>query len=104
MDRGTSAIVSADAVSGNDMTRVKQSPQRTSAQSKTIPSDKQPMALFARLPDDLLTRLFAKAKALDLPAKAELFSAGAPGDECYRVEKGSLKVSVISKNGTERTL
>ena len=103
MDRETSAP--CDAVNGNEMTGAKKSPhQRTLDPPKELPRDKQPMALFARLPDDLLTRLFTKARTLDLPAKAELFSAGAPGDECYRVEKGSLKVSVISKNGTERTL
>jgi CRP-like cAMP-binding protein len=104
MDQATSTMASADAISGNEMTRAKAGlhEQRTTAQA--MPRTEQPLALFARLPDDLLTRLFAKAKTLDLPAKAELFSAGAPGDECYRVQKGSLKVSVISKNGTERTL
>ncbi len=68
------------------------------------PIAKHPMGLFDGLPDDLLSQLFAGAKTLDLAAKAELFPAGVPGDECYRVETGSLKVSVISKNGMERTL
>ena len=107
MDRGTSMMFSRDTVSRNEMARAKTGlpEQRPIAQAKVIPPRaEQAMALFARLPDDLLTRLFAKAKTLNLPAKTELFSVGAPGDECYRVEKGSLKVSVTSKNGTERTL
>jgi len=105
MDQGPSVILSADGVSGNEMSRVKAGPpERAPAQSQTMTDAPPPMALFARLPDELLARLFGKAKTLDLPAKTELFSAGAPGDECYRVEKGSLKVSVISKDGTERTL
>ncbi len=62
------------------------------------------MALFNALPADLLSRLFTKARTRELAAKTELFPAGAPGDECYRVEKGLLKVSVISKDGIERTL
>jgi CRP-like cAMP-binding protein len=98
-------ILSADAVSGNEMSRVKAGvPEPTPAQPKKMPGAQRPMALFAHLPDDLLARLFAKAKTFDLPAKTELFSAGSPGDECYRVEEGSLKVSVMSKDGTERTL
>jgi CRP/FNR family cyclic AMP-dependent transcriptional regulator len=98
-------MLSAEAVRRNEMTREKTGlHERTPTQPGTVTDAKQPMALFARLPDDLLTRLFAKAKTLELPAKSELFFAGAPGDECYRVEKGSLKVSVMSQNGTERTL
>src|SRR5579871_5638392 len=100
MDRGTSTALSVGMVSGNEMTRVKVElyEQRPNVQAKAARPD-QAMALFARLPDDLLTRLFAKARTLNLAAKAELFPAGAPGDECYRVERGSLKVSVTSKNG-----
>lgn len=87
------------------MNKAKSDPQEPAPVAlNTASRPKQPMALFERLPDDLMSRLFAKAKTLELPAKAELFPAGAPGDACYRVEKGSLKVSVISKNGTERTL
>ena len=33
-----------------------------------------------------------------------LFIAGDPGDGCYRVEQGLLKVSMISPSGAERIL
>jgi len=68
------------------------------------PFAKPPSALFESLPGDLLTRMFANARILNLAAKTELFAADSPGNECYRVEEGSLKVSVISKAGVERTL
>ncbi len=102
MDKGSSDMLATDPVSGSDMNKANTGlSEPTSAQGNGMPHS---MALFAHLPEELLGRLFAKAKNLDLPAKQELFAAGTPGDECYRVEKGSLKVSVISKNGTERTL
>ena len=105
MDRAARTMSSSDTINGSEMTKAKSNPQEAAPVEPNMASrPKQPMALFERLPDDLMSRLFAKAKTLELPAKAELFPAGAPGDACYRVEKGSLKVSVISKNGTERTL
>src|SRR3954462_907747 len=79
MDQGPSVILSADGVSGNEMSRVKAGPPaRAPAQSQTMTDAPPPMALFARLPDELLAQLFGKAKTFDLPAKTELFSAGAP--------------------------
>ena len=33
-----------------------------------------------------------------------LFVAGDSGDGCYRIEKGLLKVSIVSASGTERIL
>ena len=33
-----------------------------------------------------------------------LFLAGDPGDSCYRVEDGLLKVTMVSRTGIERIL
>ncbi len=49
-------------------------------------------------------QLFDSAKPVRLAADAVLFIAGDPGDGCYRVEQGLLKVSIISPSGTERIL
>ena len=48
--------------------------------------------------------LFAAARPHRLKADQTLFTAGDPGDGCYRVEQGLLKVSVVSPSGGERIL
>jgi CRP-like cAMP-binding protein len=63
-----------------------------------------PPNLFSVLPDSLYARLFATAKHVRLAADEVLFIAGDPGDGCYRVEHGLLKVSIISPAGAERIL
>jgi CRP-like cAMP-binding protein len=63
-----------------------------------------PPNLFSVLPDSLYARLFATAKHVRLAADEVLFIAGDPGDGCYRVEQGLLKVSIISPAGAERIL
>ncbi len=60
------------------------------------------MALFNSLPSDLLPRLFAKARSRNLIKGQELFAEGEPGQECYRVRRGTLKISVVSQGGLER--
>jgi CRP/FNR family transcriptional regulator, cyclic AMP receptor protein len=50
------------------------------------------------------TTLFARAKLVRLAAGDILLRAGAPGDGCYRVEDGLLKVTVVSSSGAERIL
>ena len=55
-------------------------------------------------PDTLAVKLFANARAVKLAADEVLFVAGDPGDGCYRVEQGLLKVSMISPSGAERIL
>jgi CRP/FNR family cyclic AMP-dependent transcriptional regulator len=60
--------------------------------------------LLSILPADLSAGLFQQARAVDLAANETLFLAGDPGDGCYRVDDGLLKVSVVSPSGTERIL
>jgi CRP/FNR family transcriptional regulator, cyclic AMP receptor protein len=62
------------------------------------------LRLLSELPADLPTKLFANANQLRLAAGKILFRAGAPGDGCYRVEDGPLKVTMVSSSGAERIL
>ena len=52
--------------------------------------------IFSRLPEKLANDLFAKSRLVKIVADQTLFTAGDPGDGCYRVESGLMKVSVIS--------
>ncbi len=61
-------------------------------------------SLFSGLPQSLSALLFANAKPVHLAAGQVLFVAGDPGDGCYRVENGLLKVSIVSASGGERIL
>ena len=60
--------------------------------------------LLSELPADLPTKLFANAKRVRLAAGQILFRAGSPGEGCYRVEDGLLKVMMVSRSGAERIL
>jgi CRP-like cAMP-binding protein len=60
--------------------------------------------LLSDVPPQISADLFGKARAVQLAADAVLFLEGDPGDGCYRVEQGLLKVSVISSTGGERIL
>jgi CRP/FNR family transcriptional regulator, cyclic AMP receptor protein len=60
--------------------------------------------IFSHLPEDLTKRLFARSRALKLAPDQVLFLAGDPGDGCYHVNKGLLKVSMASHTGGERIL
>ena len=60
--------------------------------------------LLSRLPTHLTTDLFAGANPVKLAADQVLFVAGDPGDSCYRVERGLLKVTMVSRSGIERIL
>jgi CRP/FNR family transcriptional regulator, cyclic AMP receptor protein len=60
--------------------------------------------LFSALPQRFSGALFANAKPVRLAADQALFVADDPGDGCYRIEKGLIKVSMVSANGAERTL
>jgi CRP/FNR family transcriptional regulator, cyclic AMP receptor protein len=60
--------------------------------------------LLSRLPTYLTTDLFAGANPVKLAADQVLFLAGDPGDSCYRVELGLLKVTMVSRSGIERIL
>ena len=61
-------------------------------------------SLLSSLPDEMSAGLFAAARPVRLAADQTLFVAGDPGDGCYRVEEGLLKVSVVSPSGSERIL
>ena len=60
--------------------------------------------LLSRLPTHLATDLFASATRVKLAENQVLFLAGDPGDSCYRVEDGLLKVTMVSRSGIERIL
>ena len=45
----------------------------------------------------LATDLFVGAKPVRLAADEVLFLAGDPGDGCYRIEDGLLKVTMVSR-------
>jgi CRP/FNR family transcriptional regulator, cyclic AMP receptor protein len=60
--------------------------------------------LLSDLPEPLSAGLLAHAKPVNLSADASLFMAGDPGDGCYRLNEGLLKVSIASPSGAERIL
>jgi CRP-like cAMP-binding protein len=60
--------------------------------------------VFSVLPPDLSTGLFGQSRTIELAANQVLFLAGDPGNGCYRIDEGLLKVSFVSPTGTERIL
>jgi CRP-like cAMP-binding protein len=60
--------------------------------------------LLSMLPADLSADLFGRAKPIHLDPGQTLFLAGNPGDGCYRVDEGLVKVHVISPSGGDRIL
>src|SRR3979490_2270594 len=60
--------------------------------------------MLSILPGDLSTSLFAQARVVHLAPDQTLFLAGDPGDGCYWVNEGLLKVNVVSPSGGERIL
>ena len=60
--------------------------------------------LLTGLPEHLFASLFSRARTVRLKADEVLFLAGDTGDGCYRVEEGLLKVTMVSRAGTERIL
>jgi CRP/FNR family cyclic AMP-dependent transcriptional regulator len=61
-------------------------------------------SLLSGLPGHLATDLFAGAKPVNVAADEVLFLASDTGDGCYRIEDGLLKVTMVSRSGTERIL
>ena len=61
-------------------------------------------SVLAALPGRLATDLFTGAKPVRLDGNEVLFIAGDPGDGCYRIEDGLLKVTMLSRSGSERIL
>jgi CRP/FNR family transcriptional regulator, cyclic AMP receptor protein len=64
----------------------------------------RPTDLLSDLPEQLSTGLLANAKPVKLGANEILFLAGDPGDGCFRLNEGLLKVSMVSPTGAERIL
>jgi CRP-like cAMP-binding protein len=62
------------------------------------------MHLLSDLPGRLSTDLFASAKLVLLVTGEALFLTGDSGDDCYRIENGLLKVTMVSHSGDERIL
>jgi CRP/FNR family transcriptional regulator, cyclic AMP receptor protein len=60
--------------------------------------------LLSDLPDRVSDGLLANARPVKLAADEFLFLAGDPGDGCYRLNEGLLKVSIVSPAGAERIL
>jgi CRP/FNR family transcriptional regulator, cyclic AMP receptor protein len=59
---------------------------------------------FSALPADFVTELFGAARTVALPRHQVLFRAGDPGDGCYRVIDGLLKVTAAAPSRRERIL
>jgi CRP/FNR family cyclic AMP-dependent transcriptional regulator len=60
--------------------------------------------LLTVIPEHLSAQLFATGRRVTLAADQTLFLAGDPGDGCYWIDKGLLKVSIVGPSGTERIL
>jgi CRP/FNR family transcriptional regulator, cyclic AMP receptor protein len=60
--------------------------------------------LLLGLPGRVLADVFASTKPVKLAANKVLFDAGDPGNGCYRVDEGLLKVVMVSHTGSERIL
>src|SRR5499433_82390 len=60
--------------------------------------------LLSDLPDRVSAGLLANARPVKLAADEILFLAGDPGDGCYRLNEGLLKVSMVAPTGAERIL
>jgi CRP-like cAMP-binding protein len=69
-----------------------------------MPTTRVTPSLLSGLPEHLSANLFASATPVKLNADGVLFMSGDAGDGCYRVEDGLLKVTMMSRSGTERIL
>lgn len=59
---------------------------------------------FSALPDEVARRLLDRATAIKLNPDQTLFIAGDPGDGCYLIDEGLLKVELASEGGVQRIL
>jgi CRP/FNR family transcriptional regulator, cyclic AMP receptor protein len=69
-----------------------------------MPPARPSQSLLSGLPEHLSANLFTSATPVRLAADEVLFMAGDAGDGCYRVEDGLLKVTMVSRSGSERIL
>src|SRR5262245_58024284 len=93
-------------MSRNGVKNMGQSPSAGSSeragQQQAIQSTNQ--GLLTRLPEHFVANLFSRATTMRLKADEVLFLAGDAGDGCYRIEDGLLKVTMVSRAGSERIL
>src|SRR5580765_1422747 len=82
----------------------KERPDRPSLWSVMAKPPRVSENILSVLPPDLSAALSAAARLHKLKADQTLFTAGDPGDGCYRIETGLLKISVVSPSGGERIL
>ena len=75
-------------------------PQAPSLQSRTPHAD----SILTRLPEPYSSRLLVNAKPLLLSKGQALFRRGDPGDGCYWLQRGVLKIIITSPSGDERIL
>ena len=88
---------------GNGAKNMRQSrSSETAVQQQAIQSTNQ--GLLTGLPEHLVASLFSRATTIRLKADEVLFLAGDAGDGCYRVDDGLLKVTMVSRAGSERIL
>jgi len=59
---------------------------------------------LSELPEALFLKLFKEATACSLQSGEPLFRAGDPGDGCYRIQTGLVKIVVASRQGEERII
>lgn len=59
---------------------------------------------FAALPPEVTGRLLERANPVKIGASQTLFIAGDPGDGCYIIDEGLLKVELASEAGVNRIL
>jgi CRP/FNR family transcriptional regulator, cyclic AMP receptor protein len=86
-------------------TRLSRPPGRGSAEiSQQQTTRLTTKSLLSGLPQDLFTSLFNHATTVRLKSDEVLFLAGDAGDGCYRIEEGLLKVTMMSRAGSERIL
>jgi CRP/FNR family transcriptional regulator, cyclic AMP receptor protein len=79
--------------------RVSTGGQRTTSESSPVKN-----SVILHLPSVLSAQLFRVATRRRLQSGRALFVAGDPGDGCYRLEQGVLKVVITSPWGKERIL
>jgi CRP-like cAMP-binding protein len=72
--------------------------------SINVPEIRPNQNLLSALPEHLSADLFTNTTPVQLAADEVLFMAGDAGDGCYLVEDGLLKVTMVSRSGTERIL
>ena len=69
-----------------------------------MPPNRTNQSLLSGLPEHLSASLFTASTPVRLGADGVLFMAGDAGDGCYRIEDGLLKVTMLSRAGSERIL